>query len=148
LRPPFPRVVADRRDHANHRAVGAIETQCVEHQERLAPVLARDDAAVALIPVEHQLVIDPFLDDQLVDDGGALWRLDRDAHLVDRLPPGARQAVERRMDGVAFALLLVEPHVEARRLPHPAPRTALARTATGTAANVRTTRAQTRSSVK
>ena len=77
-----------------------------------------DDAAVALVPVQDDLPIEPFLDDEAVDDNRRVRVRESESHarsFRDRLPAGARQAVHRRVNRVALALALVVADVERHR---------------------------------
>src|SRR5207249_2326528 len=105
--------VVHGRDDANHRTVGSVHSQRVEHEVSLAPVLARDDAAVALIPIDDNLAIESLFDQELVHrDRRIRADVDRDALFGNRLPAGTGQTIERRVNRVALALAAVVADVE------------------------------------
>src|ERR1700730_5657665 len=53
----------DRRDDPDKRAIRTVEPDGIANEIELAPVLAGDDAAVALIPIQDELPIETFLND-------------------------------------------------------------------------------------
>ena len=108
--------VGGRTDWSNQPhepAVRAVKTGRVEHQERLVRILICDDATATLIPVENDLAIQAFLDDELVDGDGAAIRLQVADARFDGMPSGTGQTVLRRVNGVALALRRVVADVDA-----------------------------------
>src|SRR6185437_9563795 len=98
-------------DHADERGVGAIQAHRIANQVELAPVLVRDDAAVALVPIQYELLVDPLSNDIAIHRDcarrGGPGNRDREERLGRRLPTRTRQAVERRVDRVALTLTAV-----------------------------------------
>ena len=54
-------------DHPDKSAVAPVQPNGVHHSVDLPPVLTGHNSAVGLIPAEHQLAIEPLLNDQPVD---------------------------------------------------------------------------------
>src|SRR6516164_6037098 len=97
--------VNDRRSNANQRGIGAVQSQRVINQIKLAPQLAGHDAAMRLVPVEDELLIHILADDVQVNRHLASIgnRQFVDAGLF-RLPARGRQAVFGRVNAGARAL--------------------------------------------
>src|SRR3954470_9275270 len=61
---------SDRRNETNQRTIRATAPDRVERQIRAIDVLARDDAAAALVPVQDGLPVLALLDDHAIDRDG------------------------------------------------------------------------------
>src|SRR5262245_61053219 len=57
----------DGSDQPDQSSVGPMKAGGVDHQERLVRILIGDDPAATLVPVEDDLTIQSFLDDELID---------------------------------------------------------------------------------
>src|SRR6185436_8150160 len=70
-------IVVHGHDDAHERGVRPVQPDRIEHEIDLAPVLARDDAAVALVPVHDDARVQALLNEIPVDDGPLAGRADR-----------------------------------------------------------------------
>src|SRR5687768_11345833 len=105
------RVAVDRRDDPYEGAVASSAADGIDGGPQLARVLAGDDPTVTLIPVPNHLTLRALFDHHFVDHDRAVATAARDLKLdppaLGRLPTAPWQAVQRRVDGIAFTLTAV-----------------------------------------
>ena len=85
----------DRTDQAHQSAVRPSVARRVQHQPRLVGVLAGDDAAAAVIPIEHHLTIEALYDLVARDLDCRRTEIDALTARRHRQPARSRQAVLR-----------------------------------------------------
>lgn len=56
-----------RSDDAYQPGVGAVQPRGIPHEQRLIRVLIGDHAPAALVPIQDDLTLGPFLNDVMVD---------------------------------------------------------------------------------
>ena len=104
-------------DDTHQRGVRPIEAHCVVDHEQLAPILARHDAPMRLVPIGDNLLVCSLLNNESVHHNwlNSARDVNGGAGGLDRLPAGSRNAVQRRVNGVAFALALVVADIDPDR---------------------------------
>src|SRR5579863_1108955 len=77
----------------------------IGHHPKLTPILAGNDSASALIPVENQFLIRALSDHIFVDDNlAAVLKGNRCIPGMDRIPACSREAILRRVDRISGPL--------------------------------------------
>src|SRR3974377_315375 len=107
--------VTHRRRDPHQRRIGAVQADCVHHQIKLAPILARHHPPVRLIPVQDYLLVQVLAYDVKVHRYLTPVRQRELVNLRNRrLPAGARQAVFRGVNLCSCPLRPEIPYVESQ----------------------------------
>lgn len=85
----------NRSDQADQAPIGAMNPRRIEHEEGLVPVLVCNHASPSLIPVENNLAIESFLDQEPIHGHTARAESEVDYARFNRLPSRAGKAVLR-----------------------------------------------------
>src|SRR4029453_8450075 len=92
--------------YSHDGTVSSVQPDRISDQEELAPVFAGENTPVALVPIQHELAIQAFFNDESIHPGGrrgADGPVDGHGTLRDGQPAGARQALLWRVDRVGLA---------------------------------------------
>src|SRR5688572_3443511 len=109
--------IRHRNNHAHQCAVGSIRPHSAVDQVQLGGVLARYDMASHLVPEQHDVPAEAFLNDVPVDldalrASTRIGHVEEDSSGLERLPSSTRETLQRRMNRLPRALALVEADVQ------------------------------------